>query len=88
MIKDRHSQGKERLEDVRERIKALCEPVEPPRDTAAYIRYFLATMGNMPPASGLHCTGLTSSFIRAYANIANEMAQAGYSEERIADDKG
>jgi type I restriction enzyme R subunit len=37
LLKDRLSQGRERLEEVREAIKALCEPVAPPRDTAAYL---------------------------------------------------
>jgi len=31
---------KERLDDAREKIRALCEPVAPPQDTAAYIRHF------------------------------------------------
>ena len=42
LLKDRLQQGRERLEETREAIKALCEPVEPPRDTAAYGRYFCA----------------------------------------------
>ena len=37
LLKDRLQQGRERLEDAREQIKALCEPVEPPHDTAAYL---------------------------------------------------
>jgi type I restriction enzyme R subunit len=32
--------ARERLEEAREAMKALCEPVEPPRDTPAYIRFF------------------------------------------------
>ena len=33
LLKDRLQQGRERLEETREAIKALCEPVEPPRMT-------------------------------------------------------
>ena len=33
LLKDRLSQGRERLEEAREAVKALCEPVEPPHDT-------------------------------------------------------
>ena len=80
LIKDRLSQGKERLEDVRERIKALCEPVEPPRNTAAYIQYF-CDGGEQAARKRLALYRLTSSFIRAYASIANEMAQVGYSPQ-------
>ena len=42
LLKDRLQQGRERLEEARESVKALCEPVEPPRDTAAYLRFFCA----------------------------------------------
>ena len=42
LLKDRLQQGRERLEEAREAVKALCEPVEPPRDTAAYLRFFCA----------------------------------------------
>ena len=40
LLKDRLRQGRERLEEAREAVAAWCEPVEPPRDTAAYLRYF------------------------------------------------
>ena len=42
LLKDRLKQGRERLEEAREAVKALCEPVEPPFDTPAYLRYFCA----------------------------------------------
>src|SRR5919106_666937 len=42
LLKDRLQQGRERLEEAREAVKSVCEPVEPPRDTAAYLRYFCA----------------------------------------------
>ena len=34
LLKDRLRQGRERLEEAREAVAALCEPVELPRDTA------------------------------------------------------
>ncbi len=39
LLEDR-LERRERLEEAREAIKALCEPVEPPKDTAGYLRYF------------------------------------------------
>lgn len=39
-MKDRLEKGRERLEDAREAIKALCEPVDPPKHIQDYIRYF------------------------------------------------
>jgi len=90
LLSDRLEKGRERLEDAREAIKALCEPVEPPKDTAAYLRYFCAQdttdkdtlKDNEPKRIALY--KLTVSLIRAYANLANEMPEAGYSPAEIA----
>src|SRR5450759_2321020 len=38
LLKDRLQQGRERLEEAGEAVKALCEPVEPPRDSVAYLK--------------------------------------------------
>ena len=86
LLKDRLQQGRERLEETREAVKALCEPVEPPRDTAAYLRFFCAAesgnaqqlKANEPQRVALY--KLTAAFLRAYANLANEMRAAGYSD--------
>ncbi|HDJ86592.1 MAG TPA: type I restriction endonuclease subunit R, partial [Chromatiales bacterium] len=97
LLKDRLQQGRERLEEAREAIKALCEPVEPPRDTRAYLRYFCAAESgnaarlkeNEPKRVTLY--KLVAGFLRAYANLANEMGQAGYTEaeaQAIKDEVG
>ena len=86
LLKDRLQQGRERLEDAREAVKALCEPVEPPRDTAAYLRFFCAAESgdigqlkdNEPKRVALY--KLAAAFLRSYANLANEMREAGYSD--------
>ncbi|MBT8421223.1 MAG: HsdR family type I site-specific deoxyribonuclease, partial [Gammaproteobacteria bacterium] len=86
LLKDRLDQGRKRLEETREAIKALCEPVAPPYDTQAYLRYFCAIesgnatqlKNNEPKRVALY--KLTAAFLRAYANLANEMRQAGYSD--------
>ena len=85
LLKDRLHQGRERLEETREAIKALTEPVEPPRDTSAYIMFFCGTTSgdaeqlneNEPKRVAFY--KLTAAFLRAYANLANEMEEAGYS---------
>ena len=85
LLKDRLEQGRERLEEAREAIKALCEPVDPPRDTAAYLRYFCAAdSGDAEQLKEnererLSLYKLTAALLRAYANMANEMSEAGYS---------
>ena len=86
LLKDRLQQGRERLEDAREQIKALCEPVAPPHDTATYLRYFCTAdsgdagqlKDNEPKRVALY--RLAAAYLRAYADLANEMREAGYSD--------
>ena len=86
LLENRLKKGRERLEEAREAIKALCEPVEPPRDTPAFLHYFCAEDTADPEAVKANAPRrvllykLTTDLIRAYANIANEMAAAGYDE--------
>lgn len=86
LLKDRLSQGRERLEEAREAIKALCEPVEPPQDTPAYLRYFCAReSGNAEQlqdneAKRVTLYKLAAAYLRAYADLANEMREAGYTD--------
>lgn len=89
LLTNRLEKAKQRLDDAREAIKALCEPVDPPKDTADYLRYFCARdtadkdalKENEPRRVALY--RLTASLIRAYANIANELSEAGYSTQEI-----
>jgi len=86
LLKDRLRQGRERLEETREAIKALCEPVDPPCDTADYLRYFCAAESgnaaqlkdNEPRRVALY--KLAGQLLRAYANLAGGMREAGYTE--------
>ena len=86
LLKNRLQQGRERLEEAREAIAAWCEPVERPRDTAAYQRYFCgAGSGDAEQLKDnerkrVALYKLAGAFLRAYANLANEMREAGYSD--------
>jgi type I restriction enzyme, R subunit len=46
--KERLQKGRKRLVDALESIKALCEAVEPPKDTLAHIHYFCGKKTNQP----------------------------------------
>lgn len=87
LLKDRLKKGRERLDEALEAIKALCEPVEPPKDSMAHIRYFCGKDTGNPDdlkdtePRRVSLYKLTLSLIRAYANIADEMKEAGYSDE-------
>ncbi len=92
LLKDRLDSATSRLEDAREAIKALCEPVDSQKDDAAYCRYFVGPSDNPelqkenePKRVSLY--KLTSSLVRAYAELANEMEQAGYSEQEAVEIK-
>ena len=93
LLKDRLEQGRERLEETREAVKALCEPVEPPRDSDAY-RYYFCDAGKGLTANErkrLTLYRAVAAFVRAYANLANEMTDAGYTEaerQTIRDEVG
>lgn len=85
LLSDRLQKARERLDEAREAINALCEPVEPPKNTQTYLRYFCAKdtankdelRKNEPKRVALY--RLTVSLIRSYADVANELAEAGFS---------
>ncbi len=89
LLKDRLGKGKERLDEALETIKALCEPVSPPKDTIAHIRYFCGENTENPDdlkdtePRRVALYKLTLSLIRAYVNVADEMNEAGYSDREI-----
>lgn len=89
LLEDRLGKARERLEETREAVTALCEAVEPPKDSPAYRRYFVGASDapevqkdNEPRRLALYKH--VGAFLRAYADLANEMQQAGYSDAEAA----
>lgn len=87
LLDNRLEKAKERLENARETIKALCEPVHP-QDTIHFRRFFCGTSENPDDLKNTeqlrtHLYKYTVSLIRSYANIANEMEEAGYTTAEI-----
>lgn len=86
LLSDRVEKAREDLDEALERIRALCEPVEPPKNTLQYQRYFCAAepgdaeqlKASEPKRVELYKSVARVS--RAYANLANEMGVAGYSD--------
>ncbi len=86
LLEDRLGKARARLEEALEAVRALCEPVEPPRDQQAYFRYFSSKdhanaeqlKTNEPQRLSLY--KLTAALVRAYADLASEMAEAGYTQ--------
>lgn len=89
LVQDRLKKGKERLDNTIEMLALLCEPVEPPKGELEYIHYFCGNTEissdleeREPQRSALYKA--IASLVRAYANIADEMEEAGYTSADIA----
>ena len=88
LLKDRLAKAKERLDNALEELALVIEHVAPPKSDLDYIRYFC---GNPENPEDLKANEVkrntlyqqTVSLIRAYANIASEMSEAGYSDSEI-----
>jgi len=88
LLKDRLKLGKERLDLALETLDLLCEPVEPPKSELEHIHYFCGNTEipadleeRVPQRTALYKA--TVGLIRAYANIADELEPAGYSDTEI-----
>ena len=89
LLENRLDKAQEDLEEAREAIKALCETVDLPRDSAAYLHYFCARdSGNADQLKDnepkrLKLYKFTAALLRAYASIASELAEAKYKPDEI-----
>lgn len=88
LLSNRLEKGKNDLDTARQALKALCEAVKPPYHTADYTRYFCGNTENPEDLKNTEPQRLllyksVNSLVRNYANIANEMAAAGYTEREI-----
>nr|WP_305909647.1 HsdR family type I site-specific deoxyribonuclease [Methylomarinum sp. Ch1-1]MDP4522575.1 HsdR family type I site-specific deoxyribonuclease [Methylomarinum sp. Ch1-1] len=89
LLKDRLEQAKLDLDNALEMVRALCEPVKAPRNTEDYIHYFCGESGaNQDELTEKEALRLTlyqnvAKLLRAFANIANEMPDAGYSAQEV-----
>jgi len=84
LLTDRLAGGREDLDEALECIRALCEPVAPPKNTLQYQQYFCAAeqgnvdqlKANEPKRVELYKS--VAAVTRTYGNLANEMTAAGY----------
>ncbi|MDB4432020.1 type I restriction endonuclease subunit R [Akkermansiaceae bacterium] len=88
-VKDWLKEGKKKLDDARETLRYLCDPVEQPREVEQYLRYFC---GNASDSNALNETEQLRTafyksvvtFLRAYAAMASDLVEAGYSNAEIS----
>lgn len=87
LLKDRLEEGKKDLDEAIEIVRALCEPVAPPKDSASYIRYFCGDVENPyslkeNEVKRVKLYKSVSHLLRVYADLANDMSSAGYTKDQ------
>lgn len=92
LLKNRLEMGRDKLDEAIEALALLCDPVQPPKGDLEYIHYFCGNTENPNDLKEreIQRTSLYKAIvvlIRAYANIADEMTEAGYSDQQQADIK-
>lgn len=88
-VKDWLQEGKKRLDETREALQELCEPVPAPQSEEAFLAYFCPRTSDTPETQKIKeqlrifFYKSVTAFLRAYANIASDLEQAGYSRDDI-----
>ena len=82
-------EGKAQLDDTRQAMHYLCEPVPQPREVEQFLRYFCgdaAQPGALDETEALRISfyKAVALFARAYADIAQNLTEAGYSDAEAA----
>jgi type I restriction enzyme R subunit len=78
-------EGKKQLDDARQAMHYLCEPVAQPLDVEQFLRYFCgdaAQEGALDATEALRISfyKAVTLYTRAYADLATHMSDAGYSD--------
>ena len=89
VVKDWLKEGKAQLDAEREALRYLCEPVAQPREMEQYLHYFCGDADNANALSETEPLRIsfykaTATFLRAYADIAQNLSEAGYADAEIA----
>jgi type I restriction enzyme R subunit len=88
LLSDRIDKAQDDLEEALERIRAICEPVAPPKNTLQYQHYFCAQeQGNAEQLKAnepkrIELYKAVAGVVRAFGVLANDMAAAGYTPEQ------
>lgn len=88
-IKNWLEEGRKHLDETRETLQYLCDPVLAPREIEQFLRYFC---GNAADPNALTETEAlrvafykaVATFVRAFAAVAQHLEEAGYSDAAAA----
>ena len=88
-LKDCLKEGKKQLDAAREALRYLCEPVPIPREVEQFLHYFCGDAANPQSLTDTEPLRISfyksvATFVRAYADIAQDLAEAGYSDAEAA----
>jgi type I restriction enzyme R subunit len=89
-LKDWLKEGRKHLEAARETLHYLCEPVPSPREVEQYLHHFCGDAANPQALNETEPLRVAfykavAAFARAYAAIASDLIDAGYSDAEAAE---
>ncbi len=89
-LKNWLEEGKKQLDNARQAIGYLCEPVPLPREVEQYLHYFCGDAANANALTETEALRVSfykavAIFARAYADLAQNLIEAGYSDAEAAE---
>lgn len=87
-VKNWLEEGKKKLDVAKEALRYICEPVKQPREIEQYLYYFCGNASDPDALSNTEQLRIafykqSATFLRAYAAIAQDLLEAGYSASEI-----
>ena len=88
VVKNWLEEGKKKLDDAREALKFLCEPVAQPREMEQYLHHFCGGASDPNSLSKTEALRISfykavATFVRAFAGISQNLSDAGYTNAEI-----
>ncbi len=88
-LKNWLEEGRKKLEEAREALRYLCEPVALPREVEQFLRYFCGDAANANALNETEALRVAfykavALFVRAFAQLALELTAAGYTDAEAA----
>ena len=88
-LKDWLSEGRKRLDEARETVRYLSEPVRLPREVEQYLHYFCGDAANPNALNETEALRISfykavAVFVRAFASIAQDLTDAGFSDSEAS----
>nr|MDA3876446.1 HsdR family type I site-specific deoxyribonuclease [Halothiobacillus sp.] len=87
-LKNWLEEGKKQLDNAREALTYLCAPVASPREVEQYLHYFCGEAANPNALTETEALRITfykavALYARAYAELAQNLSEAGYFDSEI-----